>query len=316
MGAMNFSESRAQINPVLTSIAQGFSQNTLIGSVLFPRVDVPSRAGKILSFGKEHFLTYDGLARSPGAVTKRVQYTYGNQSYGLVDYSLEGSLPKEIQQEAMMPEKGFTVDMAAISLSRAMDGLNLRLEMEQAKLATTLANYPASNRVTLSGTSQWSNAGSFPIQAVEAAKEVVRQAIGKKPNVGVMGAQVIAQLRNHASIVGRIQYTHGESITDAMIANLMGLDRIVVGESIVSDDAGNLSDVWGKHMILAHTNTASAISYGTPTFGYTYNMRGYPFAEEAYYDKPHKTWVFPVSAAEQAVIVAPQAGYFFQNAVA
>lgn len=316
MGVLNFSDARAAINPVYTSIAQGYQQNSLIGNVLFPKVDVGTRSGKILSFNKEHFMQYDGLARAPGAATRRVQYSYSSLNYSLIDYSLEGVLPKEIQQESMAPEKGFTVDMAAAAMSRPIDSLNMRLEIEQAKLATTLANFPAANRITLSGTSQWNNGASDPLNVVEVGKEVIRQATGKRPNVGVMGASVLARLKYNPAIIDRIKYVGKQSVTTDMIAELMGLDQIVIGDSIVSDDAGNFSDIWGKHMILAYTTTASAIQYGTPTFGYTYNLGGYPIVENSYYDPNHKTWVFPVSRAEQAAIVAPQAGYFIQNAVA
>lgn len=311
-------QARAGINPVLTRIAQGIQQTDLIGYRLLPRVDVPERGGKILTFNRESFMQYQGLARSPGAKTSRVQFGYTGADYNLVDYSIEGMLPIEIRQEQMDPAKGFTVDGAQMALEGAADILALRLEIAQAALVQDANQYDASNKVTLSGTSQWSDftGTSNPLKVVETAKEVIRAQTGKRPTIGVMGATVFAQLKQHPIILDRIKYTGRDVPTTELLASLFGLNEVVIGESIKADDAGVISDVWGKHMILAYTETAGIPQRGRPTFGYTYNLAGYPLAENAYYGNNEKTWYFPTSRCEAPVIAAKGAGYLIQNAVA
>lgn len=318
MPQQTYSQARAGINPVLTRIAQGLAQTDLIGYNLFPQVDVPERAGKIIEFGRESFMEYQGLARSPGGKTGRVQVGYAGKDYALVDYSFEGALPIEIRQEQMDPAKGFTIDGAQLAISAATDILALRLEIAQATLAQDANQYDASNKVTLSGTSQWSDftGTSNPIKVVETAKEAIRAATGRRPNIGVMGAQVFAQVKQHPIVVDRMKYTGRDVATEEILASLFGLQRVVVGESIKANDAGVISDVWGKNMILAYTETAGIPQRGRPTFGYTYNLAGYPVAENAYYGNNEKTWYFPVSRAEAPVIAAKGAGYLIQNAVA
>jgi hypothetical protein len=46
------------VDPVLTSIAQGYSNNEMVASALFPTVMTPTRGGKIITFGKEDFMLY------------------------------------------------------------------------------------------------------------------------------------------------------------------------------------------------------------------------------------------------------------------
>lgn len=317
MSQMTPSQARI-INPVLTSVAQGFKQNTLVGDVLFPMVNVGQRAGNIITFGKEDFMQYSGLVRAPGSATKRVQFGYAGGTFALVDYSIEGSLPIEQLQEAEASANGFSIDMASITLQKTINFMKLRLEIAQAGLATTLGNYPAANRVTLSGTSQWNDytGTSSPASVIETGKEQIRSSIGKRPNVLVLGPVTFARLRQHPQIRDYIKYSNREVATPAILAEFFGVAQCVVADGVQASDAGVLSDVWGKHAILAYTETDTVANMGAPTFGYTYNLSGYPLVEEPYYDRNSKTWYFPVTRSEAPVIAGSSAGYFIQNAVA
>ena len=306
------------INPVLSSIAQGIQQNDLVGDFLFPRVDVPLRGGQILTFGREAFMQYNNLTRSPGSSTPRVQFGYSGSTYSLIDYSIEGKVPVEIQEEGI--NSSFSLDHAAVAINGADRILALRLEIAQATLATTLVNHAASNRVTLSGTAQWSdqtNNVSNPLANIETGKEAIRAGTGKRPNVGVMGPAVWSSLKYHPILRDYTKYTGREVATLGILSELTEIPNWYVGDAIFSNDAGTvLSDCWGKDVVLAYTETGSVANYGTPTFGYTYNLEGYPLAEDPYVDRNIKSQLFPVTRAEQPVIAGQLAGYLIKSAVA
>jgi hypothetical protein len=304
-------------NPVLSSIAQGIQQNDLVGNYLFPVVDVPLRGGQILTFGREAFMQYSNLNRAPGASTSRVQFGYSGSTYALVDYSIEGKVPVEIEQEAM--KSSFSLDHAAVALNGASRILQLRLEIAQATLATTLANHASSNRTTLSGTAQWSDFGttSNPLSDIETGKEAIRAGTGRRPNVGVMGPAVWAKLKYHPIVRDYTKYTGREVATLDILSALTGIPNWYIGDAVSSNDAGTtLSDVWGKDVVLAYSELGSVASYGAPTFGYTYNLAGYPLAEEPYQDRNHKSQFFPVTRAEAPVIAGQLAGYLIKSCVA
>lgn len=306
------------VDPVLTTVAQGYQQNELIGSALFPTVSVGQRAGNIITFGREDFMLYN-TQRAPGENTRRVQFGYSGSPYALIDYSLEGALPVEIQQEAEASANGFSIDMASMTIKKVQDIMALRLEKAQADLARNASNYGASNKVTLSGTSQWSDytGTSNPINNIETAKEAIRAATGKRPNTVVMGAAVMARLRAHPVVVDRMKYTGRDVATAEILASLFGVQRVLVGDAIYSNDAGTaFTDVWGKDVIVAYTELSSLASMGTPSYGYTYNLAGYPIAEQPYWDRNAKSQFFPVTRAEAPVIAAATAGYLITNAVA
>lgn len=302
------------VDPVLTSIAQGFTQSEFIGDALFPQVAVPLRAGNIITFGKEDFMLY-GTQRAPGESTKRVTFGYSGSPYALVDYSLEGTVPIELMQES---QNGPGIDQAAMAIRKVARIMRLRLEKAQADLARNAATYAANNKTTLSGTSQWSDFSgtSNPIKSIETAKEAVRAAVGVRPNTVVMGAAVMAQLRQHPIVVDRMKYTGRDIATTDILASLFGVDRVLVGDGIFASDAGVFSDIWGKDVVVAYTTPASMAEMGAPSYGYTYNLNGYPVAEESYYDRNTKSWVYPVTRAEAPVIASASAGYLITNAVA
>ena len=318
MTAQNLSQARAGISPVNTAIAQGFQNSEFVGMNLFPRVPTGARAGKIITFNKEAFMQFSNMARSPGARTPRVSFGYSGNDYGLQDYSIEGTLPKEIREEQLDPSKGFTIDGATMAINGAMDIVGLRLEIQQAALATNTASYDSSNRITLSGTNQFSDFSgtSNPVKVVKDAKEVIRQQIGKRPTDLVMGAAVFEVLTQHPVIIDRIKYTGRDTATPELLASLFGVPNVWVGDAIQSSDAGVFSDVWGKDMVLAYTPIASLAQMGAPSYGYTYNLNGYPMSEPAYYENNEKTWCFPVSSCEAPAIAAKAAGYLIKNAVA
>lgn len=317
MAQLNLSQVRI-IDPVLTNIAQGYKQPDFVGGSLFPQVPVSLRAGKIITFGKEDFMLYN-TARAPGENTKRIQFGYSGSNFALVDYSLEGAVPIEVYQEGANGANGWSIDHMAMAIKKVSAIMALRLEKAQADLARTAGNYGSNNKVTLSGTSQWSDytGTSNPVTTVETAKEAIRAATGKRPNTLVMGAAVMAKLRAHPVIVDRLKYTGRDVATADILASLFGVDKVLVGDAIYSNDAGTaFTDVWGKDVVLAYTETASLADMGTPTFGYTYNLNGYPIVEQPYFDRNAKSWFVPVTRAEAPVIAGAGAGYLITNAVA
>lgn len=303
------------VDPVLSTIAQGYQNSEMIASALFPTVPVNLRGGNIITFGKEAFMLYQSQ-RAPGENTRRVRFGYAGAPYSLVDYSLEGLVPMEVEQEAM---NGPGIDLGAGAIGEVSAIMALRLEKQSADLARNAASYAASNKVTLSGTDQWSDFGtvSDPIDDIEAAKEAVRAATGKRPNTVALGALVMAKLRQHPKVIERIKYTGRDVATPELLASLFGVARVVVGDAIYSNDAGTaFTDVWGKDVVVAYTELGSMQSGGLPSYGYTYQLRGYPSVEEPYYDRSAKSWIYPVTRAEAPVLASASAGFLITNAVA
>ena len=302
------------IDPILTTVAQGYKNAEHVGDALFPVVPVDQRGGKILSFGREDFRLYN-TGRAPGAATKRVQFGHAGLPYNLEQHSLEGVVPFELQQEANTVPG---IDLARRAVVGTQNIIALRTEKARADLATTAANYAAANKTTLVGVAQWSDYSgtSDPAKDVETAKEAIRAKTGKRGNTVVMGALVFKSLKNHPKIIDRIKYTGRDVVTKELLAALFDVKRVEVGDCVYEDAAGNLVDCWGKFVVVAYTDLSSAADWGTPSYGYTYRLQGNPTVELPYQDRNAKSWVYPVTDELSPVIAAADAGYLVSAAVA
>lgn len=314
MPQLSASQARV-IDPILSTIAQGYKNSDAVGFALFPVVSVAQRGGKIVSFGKEDFALYN-TARAPGTATKRVQYGHLGLPYALEGHSLEGTVAMELMQEAAAVPG---IDMGSAAVSKTQNIIALRLEFLQAQIATTAANYAASNKVTLSGTNQWSDftAGvSDPVKDVGVAKEAIRKQVGRRPNTMVLGPAVMEALKQHPKLLDRVKYTTKETLNEMDLAALFGLKKVFVGDMIYTDAAGLPQDVWGKFAVLAYTELGSVAEQGSPTFGYTYRLNGYPMVEDPYADRNAKSWIYPVDDEVMPIIAGASAGYLISGAVA
>jgi len=301
------------LDPILTTVARGYrSPKAAIANVLFPIVPVMARAGRIIAFGPDDFKLVS-TARAPGANTKRVQFGYSSDNFSLVDHRLEGAVPVELQEEAQAVPG---IDLGANAVRRVQNVMALEREKKAADLALNAANYAASNKVTLAGTDQWSDPASDPFTDINAAKQVIRSQTGEKPNVLALGPLVLTALRSHPKILDRLSTASDRPpATLQQLQALFELAQIVEGEAVYHTGAA-FADVWGKDAVLAYTTPASLQEMGSPSYGYTYQLKDRPSVEEAYFDENTNTWYYPVSDAYQPVLAGVTAGFVFKAAAA
>lgn len=301
-------------DPILTAVARGYtSQKASIANALFPTVSVGARAGRILEFNADGFKLVN-TARAPGANTKRIAFGYGSSNFSLVDHRLEGTVPRELMQEASAVPG---IDLAANAVKRVQDRMAIEREKQAADLARDPSKYAAGNKLTLSGTSQWSDPASDPFSDIINAKESIRGQIGEDPTVLALSPKVLTALRTHPKVLQRLSTASDRPpATIQQLQMLFELDQIVRGGAVYNDGSNTLQDIWGKDAVLAYTTSRDMQEMGSPSFGYTYQLDGYPDVEEGYYENNTATWNYPVSDAYQPVLVGAPAGFLFKTAVA
>lgn len=300
------------IDPILTAVARGYlSPAAPAANALFPLVPVGQRGGRIITFGPDAFRLVSS-ARAPGSNTKRLQYSFGSQPYGLVDHSLEGLVPIELQQEA---ETVPGIDLGEGAVRNVQNSMALERERAAAVLATTAGNYDSTNKVTLSGAGQWTNDGSDPALDIDNAKEVIRGKTGVKPNKLVVSPKVMSGLVRNKSLIAKISDSEDKVLRPDQVARFLNIDEVVEAGAMYHDGT-KFVDVWGNFAVLAYTTPKSLQEMGSPSYGYTYQLTGYPDVEEPYYERNPKSWIYPVTDAYQPQLVGPSAGFLFTNPVA
>lgn len=303
----------AVIDPILSTHARGYRNSEFVGQMLFPRVTVPNRSMRVIKFGKEAFRMLN-TRRAPGADKRRVQYGYASDPISLVQDALEGVVPIEHQEEAMSVP-GINLGQGAVNM--VLDVVDLGLEYDTAQLARNAANYGAGNKVALTGTARWTNAASTPQADIDAAKEAIRRSIGRYPNTLVLGPTGFNALKRHQTVKEQFKYTGRESITAEMLAAFFDLKNVVTGKAVflpeTAADTAMATDVWGDDAILAYV-PETGDNFQVPSFGYTYELSGYPQVETPYFERSNDSWIYPTKTERRPYLTGAEGGFLFQNA--
>lgn len=297
------------IDPILTTFVRGYSNNEFVGSLLFPNVDVDASGGQVIEFGKDGFLLYD-TQRAPGAGTKRMEWGYLGKPFALENHALEAVVPDEHGRDAAVVP---SIDLAQEAVGLVFDSLGLKLEYQRAKLARDPNNYAASNKVALSGTSQWDTTTGTPKADVTAGASAIRAQTGKKPNVLILPPMGLSKLDRNPDVRDRLKYTSKDTVTAQALANYFEVETVVEGCAVYANQAnGAFIDVWGKDVVMAYV-PKNFRSQRAPSYGYTYNLRGHPNVKTPYRDENRESWVYGIKHERNPVIAGAGAGYLIQN---
>jgi hypothetical protein len=303
------------VDPALTALAISYHNEMMIADAVMPRTRVGKQEFKYFKtiYGDEFTIpdTRVGRKSRPNMVE-----TGGTEvTDSTVDYGLEDAVPLADIQNA---------DSRYNPLARAVTYLTNLVELDREKrvadLVTTLANYPSTQRATLSGTSQWSDwVNSNPVSAILSAMD----GMVMRPNVMVIGQQVATQLIQHPKVVQSVNRTaQANGVIDLNgIASLFpGIERIVVGQAWLNTakkgQATSYSRAWGKHCALLRVDNLADPARGS-TFGFTAQwgdrIAGSEFDRDIGLRGGQRV---RLGESVKEVISENTLGYFFQNAVA
>lgn len=298
------------VDPVLTEVAQGFRHPDRIGEIIFPRVTVTASGGQIIQFGKESFRKRD-YSRAPGANAKQVDFGYQGDKYALVNKSADAKVPREWQRDASRVPG---IDLGSRAVEVTMRALELELEIEQAELALDATQYAAANKVTLSGTDQWSDtSGSDPITQIDDYRDTVAGRVGIRPNVLELGRKAWRLLKNHPKVTDRFKHTTSAALTEELIAALLQLDRIVVGRAVYADDNDNFQDVWDPNTGLLTYSNLAPLGREEPSYGYSYTMDGHPLVVVPEWNRDARSWMYGMDYERAPVIASADSGFLIQS---
>lgn len=298
------------VNPDLTAVSVAYSNENMVADSVLPRMPVGKQDFKYFKANLvDPFTVPDtrvGRKSKPNMVeTGGIEVTDSCE-----DYSLEDAIPVSDLQNA---DSRWNPRVRAVTY--ISDLLALDREIRVANLVTTLGNYPAAQRATLSGTSQWSDfTNSNPINAILAAMD----SMVMRPNTLVMGRAVLTQLMQHPAIVQATKNTAQTRgvVARQAIADLFEIQNIVVGEGWVNTarkgQPVSYSRAWGKHCALLNVDAT-----GNRTFGFTAQWGQRIAGSEFDRDIGMRGGeVVRVGESVKEVIAESTLGYFFQNAVA
>ena len=235
---------------VLTEVAYGYSQAESLIPFVAPTVNVNSRAGKVIQFGREQFAVVN-TKRTPYAQHRRSKASgYGTLNYILEQHTHMAEISFEELQEAENGELGF--DLKELAVMDATEKIAQSLELELISLITNPANFEPNLAITVAAANQFSNGGSDPEALVRTWKSEIRQTIGAYPNKAVISEDVYNALALHPEFRERTKHTQLQQTDLDLMAAYFGLPGgIRVAQRLEYDAAtDSLVDMWGSGQML------------------------------------------------------------------
>ncbi|MBK5957398.1 capsid protein [Rhodoplanes elegans] len=312
------------VNPALTAIAVGYRNpaQTLIADDVLPRVPVGSESFKWTEYPLAEGFTVPETKVGRMGQPNRVEFTGTEKDGSTEDHGLDDLIPiSDINEAARQRAAGLgNYDPRARATEGLTDLLQLAREIRVAGIVHAAATYAAGRKVTLSGTSQFSDyTNSDPIGVIKAALEGT---LVYRPNTLVLGHAVWSKLSSHPHLVNAVRgnLTNKGVITREEFAALFEVRRVLVGESYVNTakkgQAASLARVWGKHIACLYIDPAATTQRGI-TFGFTAQV-GTRIAGSVQDPNIGLEGGERVRVGEKVreLIVAQDVGYFIENAVA
>lgn len=236
------------VDSILTNFSLQYKNEEMIWEQVCPVVPVGKRSDKYFKYSKANaFRLFDDKI-GPKSLANEIDWEVSNDNYSVKDHALSDYVTQE------------EIDNADTPLSPERDSndfINLMLDIAQEKrvatLFTTAANYPTGNKVTLSGTGQWSGAADNPIKDLQDAVEACFQ----RANTLWFGVDAWLVFRRLPEILDavkaatRMQNGGGGLATQSEVAALFDVDRVIVGRaryiSSVEGQTDTYARIWGKH---------------------------------------------------------------------
>ena len=237
------------VDPVLTDISLGYQNEEYIAEILLPSVPVALQSGKHFVYDKGKFRSEDSK-RGSGARSKEV--THGLTT-GLTFYCEDHALKEFVADEDVrLAPAG--VDPYVDATENVTEKLFVEREVEAATILTDTA--VMTQNTTLTGTDQWNDSNSDPIEDIKTGKATVHSSIFKDPNTLLLGKEVYEKLLDHPAIIERIKHSQLGVASAELLARVFGVDRVIIGaagkNTAVEGQTDSMSYIWGKNAVLAY----------------------------------------------------------------
>lgn len=296
----------------LTNISIGYKSEGLVADQIFPTVPVKKETDLYYIFDKANSMRTPESLRANGAEANEDSLVLSTASYRIEEHALKDLITKRDRDNA---EDSLGLEMATVE--DLTDKILREREVDAASLLFTNGNWD--NESSLAAAAAWSanTSVSNPILNADSAASTINQQAGVRPNLCVLDFRTWLAAKEHTSVVQRVMYTSAESVTEAILARLFGVARLLVASG------SHNADDEGLPAAMQHIWTDSAwFGYVAPSPGIKRLSALYAFKKSAggvevrrWMDDPRKGEWFEVGHMYDQLAPASDAGYLVVNTV-
>lgn len=302
------------IDPALTAIAVAYRNPTYIADMVAPRIPVDKQRFTFIQYSADTMFNAPDTRVGRRSKPNEVELEATEVTDSTEDFALDGGVPRADEDNA-----DSRYDPLGNEVMFLQELIALDRERRVANIVFNSATYDAALRQTLSGTSQFSDyTNSDPIAVINDALDAPLV----RPNQMVFGQQAWTRFRAHPKIVEAVLGTGAKqgNASRQAVAELFEVDEVIVGASRMNSakrgQAPSLTRLWGKHIALLHKAPVPQAKGATTFMGsFQWGERIASQWEDKNMGMRGGTAVRTGESLRERVVAA-QAGYLLQNAIA
>ncbi len=250
------------------SLAHVQAQENFIAPIS-PTVPVGKQAGKYFTYPIEFWNRDQAEPVEDGDQTKGSGYSQAKNSYDCVVEGFHKDVGPQAQANTQTP-----LDWQRDATIFVTNVMRIRREVSwQDKFFKT-----GVWETDKTPTNLWSDfANSDPADDVAVGQDQILSDTGVLPNVGLCSWAVWRKLREHPDMLARIKSSNAAVVTEQLVAQVFGLERLIVAKAIKTTsaegaDTTTTASILGKHFLLAHVTSTPGVM--VPSAMYSFSWRG------------------------------------------
>ena len=227
---MPLSPSSAHIDAALIDISVSYQQDheSFKAEKIFPTVAVSKQSDKYFTFDKAAWHRSEAGIIAPGAETRGANFTMSNSSYycDVVGVHMEVS-------DQLVGNADESVNILGSTTEYVTDQTLLKREIDCFSMIFETSSWTGSSTGSdITVGTQWSTTSSTPLADVNAQAEAIQKNTGRKPNVLVIGRDVLTALHKNTDIIDRLKYSQRGVLTEDLLAPMFGVERVIVADAV------------------------------------------------------------------------------------
>jgi hypothetical protein len=283
----------------LANVSVQYRNQSYIGDRVFPIIDRVGSKDKIIKYSKGAWFRDEAGIRAPGDRARRGGFDTEYLSITPVQYAYA----KEVTDEDVDAAK----EQGAPPLNPVRDAIEFatdKIDLKKERLVAALVlgtTWSGGNEDAAGGWAAGDN-NTF-ITDVETRIETIRKNTGFRPNVLMLTANILPEIKQESTVLDRIKYTERGIVTPALIAAMLELEEVLIGDAIYSTAAEKAdgSDFTAKNIWETNADKGSAFLYYRPKRpGLKIPSAGYQ-ARRPISGKPRRTMTWREEAEHQSV---------------
>lgn len=274
----------AHVDAILTNISIAYMQEAanFVAPQIFPTLGVAKQSDKYFKYYKDDWFREEAQLRAPNTESAGSGYELTTDNYSCDVFAVHKDIGAQLAANA-----DEVIDLEADAARWVARQLLMKLESLFVRdfFTTSLWTGAASgaDQTGVAGTpttnqfKQWSDVNSTPIEDVGGWIDEMQEKTGYKPNTLVVGPKVATALRNHPDIIDRIKFTQRGVATLDLVAEVIGIDRIVEARA-----TRNTAKEGGTDAYSFYFGRNALLCYSAPTPSRLEASAGYVFAWQGY----------------------------------